>query len=381
MRNYLGRRVNSDLAKTARSGFLGPREARLRVGLLIACASLLAGCAAEGPPHPPRVQRPVKVEDLKVRQFGERLRLSFTTPRRTTDGRRLTKPIEVRIFRQVIPAGEHTPIPFVPAKPWVSLAAASLVPFTRGNQIDYEDRLSAVDFGRLIGAAFSFQIITLTRGFRGRVRESDPSNVARIRLLNVSLPVQNLRVTPTPEGPRLSWSRPQQGAAGGELPALAAYRIYRSTSGELGPYVLVGRSSTNSFLDPDFQFNHAYFYRVRAEYAQAGYTAESASSQTVTIIPQNIFPPPVPTGLTAVYTGRAVELLWKPDAGNNVAGYNAYRREGNSGHERLNRELLRAPFFTDASAAPNRLYSYWVTAVSLTRHESARSAIRSVETR
>jgi len=67
---------------------------------------LLAACAAQGPPQPPRVERPEQITDLAVTQVGRTLDLSFTPPELAADGERLSKPLEIEIFRTVAPAGQ-----------------------------------------------------------------------------------------------------------------------------------------------------------------------------------------------------------------------------------------------------------------------------------
>jgi hypothetical protein len=351
-----------------------------RLSSLVLWVCLWGGCAAEGPPHPPRVQRPVKIDDLTAEQTGRTLRLSFKRPLLAMDGRRLTKPIALRIFRQLTPPGSHSPAPFVAARPWVSLSPRELATYTRGQTVVYDDLLSPRNFSRLLGTTFSFRVISMTRGFRGRRRESDPSNIARIELLNVSPPILHLSLTQIPGALMLSWAAPERGLASRQLPAIAGYRIYRSTSPRLDSYVLLAQTSATQYDDRHFRFSQTYLYRVGALFKSAGYEAASARSKPISITPRDIFPPPAPRGLTAVYTGRSVQLVWKPDVAPDLAGYNVYRQEGGYPPQRLNHELLRTPVFTDRTAKARHQYSYRVTSVSTAHNESRPSVGTSVET-
>src|SRR5436309_828167 len=72
------------------------------------CALLLAACASQGPPQPPRIEKPERVTDLAVAQIGRALVLSFTPPALATDGERLSKPLEIQICRSVTPPGQKT---------------------------------------------------------------------------------------------------------------------------------------------------------------------------------------------------------------------------------------------------------------------------------
>jgi hypothetical protein len=316
-----------------------------------------------------------------VQQRGRTLRLTFGRPLLATDGRRLTKPIGLVIFRQLVGPGERSRSPLGAVRPWLSLPAREVAAYAKGSFIAYDDRLSAQDFRSLVGTTFSFMVVSFTQGFRGRRRESDPSNIARMMLLDVSPPVQGIRVLLTPGGVNLRWSSPRQSLTGGRPAAIAGYRICRSTKRQPGSYSLVGQTVTTEFMDHNFRFNQTYFYRVRALFKEGPYVAENASSNPKSIVPRDIFPPPVPSGLTAVYTGRSVQLVWNSVVATNLAGYNMYRQQATEAPRRLNHELLRTPEFADTSARPRRRYSYWVTSVSLAHNESMPSAKETVETR
>jgi hypothetical protein len=247
--------------------------------------------------------------------------------------------------------------------------------------IAYDDQLSSQDFGRLVGTTFSFMVESFTQGFRGRRRDSDPSNAVRMKLLDVSPPVQGVRVISTPSGVQLRWFAPRQSLTGGRSPAVSGYRVYRSTKPQPSSYILLGQTVATEFIDNNFQFNRTYLYRVCALFQEGNYIAENARSDPVSIMPRDIFPPPVPSGLTAVYTGRSVQLGWNSVVAPNLAGYNVYREEEAESPRRLNHELLRTPDFGDITAKFRHRYSYWVTSVSLAHHESEPSVKATVETR
>ncbi|MGH9435325.1 MAG: hypothetical protein ACRD06_04935, partial [Terriglobia bacterium] len=112
------------------------------------------------------------MNDLVVAQVGHTLVLSFRAPRLATDGRGLTKPIEVELFREVAArrVGRITA-----STPWATIKPQELARFERGGEITYRDDLSPQEFRQSTGAVFSFTVVTLTRGFRGHVRKSDRS--------------------------------------------------------------------------------------------------------------------------------------------------------------------------------------------------------------
>jgi hypothetical protein len=64
------------------------------------------------------VEKPARITDLAVTQMGHTLQLSFTPPALATDGERLSKPMEIEIFRGRAPG--ETP-PAIAGVPWVTL--------------------------------------------------------------------------------------------------------------------------------------------------------------------------------------------------------------------------------------------------------------------
>lgn len=344
------------------------------IALLTAALCLLAGCAAEAPPRPPRIQNPQAVHDLSAAQTGRSVTLTFTTPTRATDGRSLTKPIEVEIFRSVAPPGKAgTPV-FTGTQPWVHVRPAGLDRFKRGPLFVYPYALSPTSFAAKIGETWTFGVATLTRSFRGRPRMSALSNIVRITLLNVSPAIRGLRITQAPGALELRWSAPAQGLAPGVMARPSGYRVYRGQGSLPASMALLAETPNARYADRDFRFGQTYAYRVRAVFEQGAMKAESPGSAPVEIIPRRIFPPPPPVGLTGVYTGRAVQLIWNAVSAPALAGYNIYRRPVHKPAIRLNRTLLRAPAFADASVQPNLVYEYWVTAVDQEGNESQPSA-------
>jgi hypothetical protein len=343
------------------------------------------GCAAQGPPHPPRVQVPQRVTDLAVHQVGPLLELSFTPPALATDGEGLTKPLEVEIFREIIPpkaaqSQAKSPDPnsaaTSPARadPWVTLGAADLLRLARGPKVVYVDRVSEQQFAASLESIFGYRVRSLTRGFRGRAILSEVSNRAAATLLDVSGPAQDLKVVTSEKALRLGWESPARTLTGAPLAHLAGYRVYRSEKPKLGSFNAIGESKEAAFLDPHFEFGRTYRYKVRAVFKQGAQEAEGEDSQPCEVAPRDVFPPTSPRGLTALYTLGAVELVWNANLEPDLAGYKVYRREAGKPFQPINKELLRTAIYRDSAIEPQRHYFYEVTAVDLSGNESEPSA-------
>ena len=108
----------------------------LQALVLASAAGWLLGCGVQGIPHPPRLERPEKITNLTAVQVGQSLELHFSLPQHTTEGERLTKPLEIEILRAVAPPGtglSKLPEPEV----WTHLMHEEWLPFAKDNNVSY----------------------------------------------------------------------------------------------------------------------------------------------------------------------------------------------------------------------------------------------------
>jgi fibronectin type 3 domain-containing protein len=73
--------------------------------------------------------------------------------------------------------------------------------------------------------------------------------------------------------------------------------------------------------------------------------------------------PAAPTGLTATPNGRAISLIWSPNAEPGVDGYHLYRSETSGvDHELLFAGLIEGTAYQDNAVEDGKTYYYIVTA-------------------
>jgi len=341
-------------------------------------AVFLVSCGVQGPPQPPRVEVPERITDLTVFQVGRRLGVGFTLPQQALDGERLTKPLEIELLRSQIPLGAKMP-ESPPLVLWASFQPNQWARYANGRKVTYPTALSESEFKSWLGKDSIIAVRTLTRGFRHRPLESQVSNLARLQVLDVSGPVGHLESKTTEEAIVLNWQAPTNTLEGLEPKFLAGYRVYRSATGKPGSFQLLGETKQPPYLDRDFAFGRTYVYEVGAVFREGETTAESEVSQPYEVIPRDIFPPARPTGLTALYTTGAVELVWNANTEKDLAGYYVYQREDGGQPRKLNKELLPTPILRDTNVQPGRTYYYQVTAVDLSNNESPPCAEVEVE--
>ena len=352
----------------------------MRSSLLMALASFLAACGVQAPPQPPRVEVPQQIKDLRAAQIGQAIHITFTMPVLATDGESLNKPVTLDLYREISPPGQQPQAPDTSVTPWLTLLPKELPNYTRAGKIYYPLEIPPQELRQRLGSTFSFAVIALTRGFRGHPRKSVPSNVAQAAMVDVTKTVTNLEVKATQSALLLTWDKPAETLTGAPPSSLSGYRVYQSPTGTPHSFELLSTAASNHFEDKDFQFGRQYYFRVAAVTRLDGTEAESEPSQAVSIIPRDVFPPPVPTGLTAVNAAGAVDLLWNASSAGDLAGYNVYRSAEGGPFERINKQRVPTPIFHDASVAPGHHYEYAVTAVDLSGNESKRSEPASVAT-
>jgi fibronectin type 3 domain-containing protein len=110
---------------------------------------------------------------------------------------------------------------------------------------------------------------------------------------------------------------------------------------------------------------------------------EGDDTPPVRIIAHDVFPPAVPAGLQAAYSGEGqkpfIDLIWAPVTTADLAGYNVYRSEIETGSSasqqmvKLNSGLVKSPSYRDSAVTSGKTYTYSVSAVDVRGNESQRS--------
>jgi hypothetical protein len=348
---------------------------------LVALALVSSGCAAPSEPVERKPAVAQKITDLGAVQTGKDVVLNFTLPTETVDRRPLTQPLSVEIYRSIGAPGMNSPAHLALL---VTIPSGEVASYTTEGRFRYLDSLKSGDFAGLDDLAdASYSIRT-----RASVKQdSDPSNVASLRIHPPFEPIADLKAEVTPSAIVLTWTPPAR-TLSGSTPPVTGYQIYRGETAAPGqaapaqPLARIGESSSPTFEDRQFEFGKTYRYSVRSLVGSGSEAMESDDSNLVTLTPRDTFPPAAPTGLVvALVPGQAgtpaqLELSWAISPETEVAGYNVYR-SGQVGvrGERLNPELLLTPAFSDMNVEPGHRYFYTATAVDRFGNESAASQV------
>ena len=347
------------------------------IALMGACV-LLASCAQTGPPLPPSLELPKAPSDLRASRKGNQVTLSWTEPTRTTDRQDIRYLGPTRICRGT----EHdmtecaNPVMAVPPLPHSKMPAASpsanlqtytdILPADLQQQNPTGDVIYAVDVQNRDG------------------RSAGLSNRIHVPAVPILPPPPDLAAQLTDEGVALSWT--SAGEPANQPGIQHRYRIYRRDE-SAGKEAIAGETPAGDggpahFMDSSFEWEKTYLYHVTAVSVvprppSGEIQVEGDDSPAIRVVAHDVFPPAVPGGLQAVYSGEGqkpfVDLIWAPVTNADLAGYNIYRRESDGAFTKMNSELVKSTSYRDIAVIAGRTYIYSVSSVDVRENQSARS--------
>lgn len=346
--------------------------------------ALLVGCGSPGAPRPPSLNLPEPVSDLRAVRKGDRVYLAWTVPMETTDHQSIRHLGATRICRSADvassecrnPVGEVSVAQVSPAgsaehKPAQSPARVQAV---------YTDNLPAA----MLGDNPAAQVFYAVSMENEKGRSAGLSNVVSVPAGVALPPPSDFRAQVTAEGVILSWTGIPHPPQTTELRRI--YRVYRREEGAKADTVAgelpLGTLRSYLLLDHSFEWEKTYLYRATMvtlihRQGKPDSQFEGDDTPTVKVFAHDVFPPSVPAGLQAVFSGVEqqpfIDLIWAPDTDADLTGYNVYRREASGEPMKINSELVKAPAFRDTNVMAGHGYIYSVSAVDVRGNESGRS--------
>jgi hypothetical protein len=361
---------------------------KLHLGKFIAATALcllLAGCAQPGPPLPPSLELPKPPSDLRASRKGNRVTLNWSEPTLTTDrqGVRYVGPTLVCLSLEYEMTECGSPAEMLPAPSAAPQKPGSPRPAPQ----TYTGTLPAAMEPLDPAAEVTYAVEVLNRNARG----AGLSNRVHLPAVLTLPPPPDLAAELTGDGVVLTWT------SAGELQNVPnvqhRYRVYRrdessgkdAIAGEVPIPVPAPGPSTEPgpahFTDSAFAWERTYLYRVTAvtivKRPDSEVEVEGDDTAPVRVIAHDVFPPSVPAGLQAAFSGEGqkpfIDLIWAPVTNADLAGYNIYRSEADAAAIKLNSELVGAPSYRDSAVASGKTYTYSVSAVDVRGNESQRS--------
>ena len=352
--------------------------------LVVGALAGLTGCASIGPPVPPSLELPRPPSDLRAARKGERVTLTWTVPSLTTDRQsvrylgqtRICRGVEVKLASCGTPVAEVAP-PADFARDFASKkdAGAKKLGASYVDKIALEVEVKGQD--PLATATYAVDV--LNRNWRS----AGLSNQVRVSLVETLPPPADFAARLTGQGAVLSWmgqaANPPQGVR-------FRYRVFRRLEGSqqrtsVGE-VEADRAGEMSVTDQSFEWEKTYYYHadtltVISQAGKPDVSVEGDDTPEVKVVAHDVFPPAVPAGLQAVFSGvglqEFIDLVWAPVTDADLDGYNVYRREEGGAAVKVNSELAKTPAYRDMQVEPGKKYFYSVSAVDVRGNESARS--------
>jgi hypothetical protein len=355
--------------------------------LLLLALICLSGCASIGPPEAPSLELPKPPTDLHAARKGNKVTLTWTIPERTTDRQSVRYLGKTEICRSEAAALKQCGTPIGEAKPPADFERTKK---SSGKKVSatFTDNLpSAVEQAHPTGFA-SYAVEVLNTAGRG----AGISNQVRVPLLPTLLSFDDFAVHPVAQGLMISWQCPS--TAEGLTGTKYLFRVYRRLEAssnwtkvaDVGATRCVdgasGQEDATSFLDQTFEWEETYLYRgtVVSVLELAGkptVEVEGDDTPEVKVFAHDVFPPAVPSGVQAVFSGPGqqnfIDLIWTPVSDTDLEGYNIYRHETGAAPAKLNAEPVKTPAFRDTQVESGKTYFYAVSAVDQRGNESARS--------
>ena len=383
-----------------------------KMALALGALVVTTACASIGPPEAPSLELPKSPSDLHAARKGGRVTLTWTIPARTTDRQSVRYLGKTDICLSVGAALKRGGTPVGEVAPPTGFEQAAKKSSGKKLSATFTETLTAALEQEHPTEFATFAVEVLNKAGRG----AGISNQAHVPLVPTLPPFAGFSAKATAPGVLVSWKCPPISGRG-EMGIKYLFRIYRrpessanatkiadvqATGCAVGPSVLValtgqnsepattaateqeieGEKNGNSFLDQTFEWELTYFYRgtVVSVIEVAGKPAievEGDDTPEVKVFAHDIFPPAVPSGLQAVFSGTGqqafIDLIWAPVADTDLDGYNVYRHEAGGVAAKVNSELVKTPAFRDMKVVAGKTYFYSVAAVDQRGNESGRS--------
>jgi len=210
------------------------------------------------------------------------------------------------------------------------------------------------------------------------------SNQVRVSLGRTLPAPQDFAARVTSQGVVLTWTSDLLPADSAK-PVRWVYRVYRRPEGSsqqiLAGEVPAGRERDVTLTDANIEWEKSFEYHaetvtVMAQEKPPELQIEGEDTPEVKVFTNDVFPPAVPSGLQAVYSGPGqkifIDLVWAPVTDVDLDGYNIYRHEEGMAAVKVT-ELVKTPAYRDANVSSGKHYFYSVSAVDVRGNESARS--------
>ncbi|HEY0872285.1 MAG TPA: fibronectin type III domain-containing protein [Vicinamibacterales bacterium] len=374
----------------------------VRALALVLAVCAIGACGKKGPPLPPLRYIPAAPTELQARRTGDDVRLQFRLPTANVQGQGQIALDRLEVFAVTVAAESNDPpnrelldakyrVATIPVKPPAQEGdlepSPDAPPDTRpapGDIATFVEELNAATLTPQIttpaapvvmptepsaaaaaaaAVAAAQKIVPVTRriyvvrGLTRGGRAGQPSTRIVLPLVDLPLPPAGVDVAYDEKAITVSWIAP--------VPPLdqvaPTFNVYREgTPAPLNPAPL----STTTFVREGVTFGTEECFTVRTAVAAANVTLESVPTAPACVTPVDTFPPAAPTGLSAVGTEGAINLIWERNTDADLAGYLVLRGEAPGDTlQAITASPIQETTYRDTTVTPGVRYVYAIVAV------------------
>ncbi len=332
-------------------------------------------CGKRMPPLPPveRVPQRAEIEGL---QRGNTVLLSWTMPARNAPDGSILNIDRVDIYRYAEPSTlslSLTEAEFASRSTLISSIKFSNTDFGLKKQT-YSDRLE-----------FAGQPIRLIYAVRFVNAEGQKAAFSNFLLIEPSAKIAKNPEDPTAEITEpaiiVSWNAPNTNVDDSTPVNIVGYNIYRKEK-EAEQFTKINTApvADAKYRDELFEFGKNYQYFIRTvSLGTDGETVESLDSNTIEIMPKDIFPPSAPSAITIAAAPNNLSIFFATNPEKDIAGYRIYKSTDQnlplSDWTLLTPEILTTNTFQDKQVQSGTTYFYYLTAIDTTGNISEPSEI------
>jgi len=325
---------------------------------------LVAGCARIADPKPPEVHIPEAVGNLVVRQIADAMVLSFSLPGRNTDGTSAGTIRALEIFRiteESEPGVEDVEVMPLTGESFLKQAEyIQSIPVTRFSEYLHGDAFVIHDIipTEATTAPRSMRLRYAVVFINDRHQTAGLSNQAIIKPIPLPQAPQGLTAIVTEKGVKLNWIPPSENTDVSYFPKLVGYNVYRTEKFETVPTEPLNAIPLENaeYQDEDSEFDKTYYYSVSVVGSIVP-RAESALSEVLVVVTQDVFPPAPPENFMAIEGDDIITFFWIPSPSQDVVGYRIFRKKkGDVSREPLHSELIGGLSFNEQNTLKGAVY-------------------------
>lgn len=321
------------------------------------------GCGKRKPPLPP-VERVLQRIEISGKQFGNKVIISWTMPPRNASSNNVLNISRADLYRLV--EKENAPL------------TLSEEEFANNSTLIATIPITDADFGKRILSytdelKFSGQPIRLRYAVRFVNSAGQKAAFSNFLIIEPTAKTaeapKSLTAETTEQAIILKWVEPQTNVDGSTPANILGYNVYRFTDKPENAKILnQSPITTPTFSDKSFEFEKSFSYFVRTvSLGKEGEPVESLESNTISILPKDIFAPSPPTAITIAAAPNVLSIFFAVNLEKDIAGYRVYRTtDANLPKAEwllLITDILPTNTFQDKTVESGKTYFYYLVAV------------------